>query len=103
MVDVPPLVDGAFANVTGPGVALSGFTSTTTLCVDGEMKAGRRFACALPRAGQCIVKLTGTRAFVCALRLAGGTARPPPAQALAPNASAAANAHARAIIGSFLA
>ena len=82
MVDVPPAVDGAFANVIGPGVAASGFTSITTLCVEGEMNAGRRFACAAPRAGQCIVKLTG---------------------ALAPNTNAAMETHGRAITGSSLA
>src|SRR5947209_2135539 len=43
-VDVPPAMPGLFANVTGPGTAPSGFTSTTTLSVDGETKRGRRNA-----------------------------------------------------------
>ena len=116
MVDVPPLA-GAFANVTAPGAAASGFTSTMTLAVDGDTNAGRRrrpftFAarCDGPafavraalvafvaRSGQCIVKLTGTRAAAFMVRVAGSEREAPPEHPLvaAANAKAAASARAR--------
>ena len=63
IVELPPPA-GALANVIGPGVAASGFTSITTLCAEGEMNAGRRFDCELPLRAHRIVKTTGTRLFV---------------------------------------
>src|SRR5438270_6902715 len=100
-VDVPPAMPGLFANVTGPGTAPSGFTSTTTLSVDGETKCGRRNARGA-RSGQRSVKLTGERAAASA-RCAVGTARVPPAHALAAKISAAAAHEMRAFTSAPLA
>ncbi|HWT06274.1 MAG TPA: hypothetical protein VN224_10995, partial [Xanthomonadales bacterium] len=87
-VDVPPAAPGLFANVTGPGVAPSGFTSTTTLIVEGETKCGLRDERSA-RSGQRIVKLTGERAAA-SPACPAGTVRAPPPQPVAAMVSAAA-------------
>ncbi len=94
-VDVPPAIAGLFANVTGPGAAPSGFTSTTTLSADGDTKCGGREERGA-RSGQRSVKLTGERAVASAC-CAPGTMRAPPPQPLARNASAAAANDPRAV------
>jgi hypothetical protein len=89
-VDEPP-PGGALANVTGPALAASGLTSMTTLAADGETNAGRRWEL-WARLGQCMTKLTGARDAFPGCR-AAGTARPPPAQPAAANASTIAAKH----------
>src|ERR1700681_90741 len=95
-LDVPPETAGALTKVTGPGAALSGLTSTTTLAVDGGTKRGpRRLLGARP--GQCIVNCTAACAVEVPLRCGAGRVRAPPAQPAARRLAVSAAATLRAL------